>query len=1230
MEGIHGQRRTSSKVGQEECRLPLNPSRGSEGLAPCLKRSAEEVEKEALRTSGESVMHDPCLDACRLKEFESGQELLQAIGSRITDIKSAGCLLAWIVAKAGAFLTGPSWTWLRKILFERGETAVCHEKPRKAVSFPVREGELAALIQRLRGMRLEEVELPGFIEECCEECWLSVSLVALNGLAGYSEPLAPGAWSKMEHGGVENVRMAVRRLLNSPHGPVESFEKVCADVKRARVGYDGEEVGTCEALTLAQVVPALPPHGHGGSIALGSVLSEATCQLLNHPEELLREDFARPIPPIPGKAHFGKGEKERVCKELVDRGICTWVKADEVLVYKGFRILNGIFGVRKPACLEDGRPVLRVIMNLRASNAVLKQLKGSVNSLPAITCFQSATLDDREGFHFYQSDMCSAFYLFRLPVVWHKFLCFNVSAKGEEIGGEVGQQYFLSCSVLPMGWHCSVGLMQEISERILWSAGLPTEQQLRRGFAVPTILTHCARQSLKTDRSFWQVYLDNFMGGEKRVSQGSSDIGDKLHATAEAAWANVGIISSEKKRVSNCMAVEELGALIDGDLGFLGGSPKRFCKLLQATLGVLSQKILSRKEAQVIAGRWVHVLQFRRPGMGFLDNVWKFINSTSDGSGLALKTKFEFFNVMFAIPPLHTSLTAEVHDSFWCSDASEQGGAVAYAVELSSVGKDFLMSARLGARSLGTTPILVVALFSGIGGTFRIYDLLDLIPQGAIAVDIHKPANRIVSRRWPGVRILRDIKDISQKDVEEWALDFCSVREVHLWGGFPCRDLSSARAFRKNLAGDSSGLFFEFLRVWELLETHFPDAAIKVAAENVASMDEHASQEISQWMRVQPYWLDSIDAVPMRRPRLCWTNVTVDNCMDGISREAERRWTKITATARYPHTEQWLEPGWSWPGESICEGFPTCMRAVPKDSPPAYPAGLRRADHDCRSRWAAAEYIFPPYQFRSEFLVWRGSSWRLINSEERGLLMGYGFGHCELAWAASKIKENKKGFELEKCSLIGDAFSVHSFIVIGVALCQAWLPRVHYHHLAARMGMAPGFRAPFRFQAPIMRELQYGCQSVAEAQAGLTVGELNKFFLGRANFTGSDIRVVSGDVLNPRCFPRQPVCARWWEWQLCFKMKWNTRSHINVLELKAILLSIQRGIERGKWSNCRIFHATDSYVAMSVISKGRTSSVMLNRLLKKLNAMLLFHGIQLLVTHVESSENPTDAASRAW
>lgn len=169
--------------------------------------------------------------------------------------------------------------------------------------------------------------------------------------------------------------------------------------------------------------------------------------------------------------------------------------------------------------------------------------------------------------------------------------------------------------------------MQEVSERILWNAGFSEHSQIRRGFAVPEVLTRCAHQSVAEDRAFWQVYLDNYMGGQKRLVGEDPLICKTQHDNAETAWKKVGIISSQKKKVECAVEIEELGALIHGQQGYLGGSNKRFCKLIQATCWVLSRKVLDRKQVQVIARRWVHVLQFRRPGMGFLDKVWAFVSS---------------------------------------------------------------------------------------------------------------------------------------------------------------------------------------------------------------------------------------------------------------------------------------------------------------------------------------------------------------------------------------------------------------------------------------------------------------------------------------------------------------------------------------------------------------------------------------------------------------------------
>jgi hypothetical protein len=70
-------------------------------------------------------------------------------------------------------------------------------------------------------------------------------------------------------------------------------------------------------------------------------------------------------------------------------------------------------------------------------------------------------------------------------------------------------------------------------------------------------------------------------------------------------------------------------------------------------------------------------------------------------------------------------------------------------------------------------------------------------------------------------------------------------------------------------------------------------------------------------------------------------------------------------------------------------------------------------------------------------------------------------------------------------------------------------------------------------------------------------------------------------------------------------------------------------IKHLKEHELRVFHLTDSYICMSIISKGRTSSAMLKRLLARLAALLLAFDLYLIVVHIESTSNPTDHDSRA-
>jgi len=178
-----------------------------------------------------------------------------------------------------------------------------------------------------------------------------------------------------------------------------------------------------------------------------------------------------------------------------------------------------------------------------------------------------------------------------------------------------------------------------------------------------------------------------------------------------------------------------------------------------------------------------------------------------------------------------------------------------------------------------------------------------------------------------------------------------------------------------------------------------------------------------------------------------------------------------------------------------------------------------------------------------------------------------------------------------------------------------------YKQLINRMGLAPGFCCPINRLAPLERRLAYGsCEQTT------SVAMLHSALLRRVNHTGSDVRISSGSIMNPKSYPRQSAAATWWKWNKVFAFKWQQHDH---LETRAIVQAIEWRIRHLREAQVRIFHLTDSYVAMSIISKGRSSARMLKPLLSRLAALLMAFDLYLVISHVESTENPTDHDSRA-
>lgn len=594
-----------------------------------------------------------------LQEQGSTEELsavhLNTLIRLCTSFNRTGCVLAWMVIAGTPSLTLDSYIdeftymWLQ-------DTA--KNKPAggrsKGAALPFREGELLDLVEAYQGLALTNVVDAAQVTKWSGKAWVYLAMMALNRLAGWRARPEPGRWSLAERTSAQSLASAVQRRGDADLEIPTSEERWQRDMRSRCVGYGGEEISICHVLTLDQTLPALPPLEHGGCINALDWVSARTQDLLLNPKLLLKKPEDIVLPKMPGKVHMDPKDRMAIAEELVRRHVCEWIPLDKVYRVGSTVILNGLFGVSKPSCLEDGRPILRFIMNLVGSNSTQLQMEGGCSSLPNITAWQSIVLDGSEILKIHQSDMSSAFYLFRLPACWRPHLAFNILVDGKDISGTEGITYALSCAVIPMGWLNSVGIMQEISENLFKTARMDPRNQISRGAVLPPWMNEFLNNARAVNKSWWHIYLDNYAGGERVLPNEDAEGAKAFHAAAEEAWRDAGVVSADKKRVSGALRATELGAEVNGESKTLGISTDKLVSLIQATLWLLNQKTLVRKYVQILAGRWVFALQFRRPAMSFLQKTWQLVGgNVKVTASLRKDVRAELLSLIFASPLLH-------------------------------------------------------------------------------------------------------------------------------------------------------------------------------------------------------------------------------------------------------------------------------------------------------------------------------------------------------------------------------------------------------------------------------------------------------------------------------------------------------------------------------------------------------------------------------------------------
>ena len=162
----------------------------------------------------------------------------------------------------------------------------------------------------------------------------------------------------------------------------------------------------------------------------------------------------------------------------------------------------------------------------------------------------------------------------------------------------------------------------------------------------------------------------------------------------------------------------------------------------------------------------------------------------------------------------------------------------------------------------------ILSLFDGISCARVALDRANWSIENYFASEIDKYAIEISRKNWPEIIQLGDVKDLLPSNFTK---DTNFQYKVDLLiGGSPCQDLSIAKKNRKGLAGDRSGLFYEYLKILKEVKPKY------FILENVNSMPKEAKETITKELfGIEPIMINAALVSAQQRKRLFWVGKLV-------------------------------------------------------------------------------------------------------------------------------------------------------------------------------------------------------------------------------------------------------------------------------------------------------------------------------------------------------------------
>ena len=602
------------------------------------------------------------------------------------------------------------------------------------------------------------------------------------------------------------------------------------------------------------------------------------------------------------------------------------------------------------------------------------------------------------------------------------------------------------------------------------------------------------------------------------------------------------------------------------------------------------------------------------------------------------------------------NLKAKASGQVYATDASEEGGGACISTGLTPWGMARLQTMSHeedGLEGGRTRKAIVVECFAGIGGTKQALDLLGFEPMGVIAIDTSPDCAKIYKQHCRHVVWLTDITRITEEDVLNWRRKFGGAELVILTGGWPCINHSRLNTQRLGASGASSQLLDNMLEVAKWLETCSGKVGVKPwrvikLFENVVLDDEDFKVQSGK-INCTPIHLEAGQLGRCRRPRLYWLQ-GLDLIEGQDLRDRGRKQMKgqsymvrdVKVDTERPPMNWFLNAG-AQKMEDPEDEFATFTRPIPKKSPPVDPAGLAQASEKARRRWQGDSYRLAPYQYENRNMVQDGNGPRRPLVEEQLRLMGFVSTHLN---AKTKLSADVKG------QLLGNSFHVIAVarllvglvlskedcqgIDVTLALWETWKSKEDKAKMEDKpwkvrfSSVAEGAPGVVSLRQRVLPSPIAPLRAWLDPQEWLTDEETLAYLLARnGTHRGGEIRVDLGMPYSVGEVCRQSVDPSHWTWKVLMSYSWKEGGqHINILELVAVLDLVRRQARDRKFHGLRHVLMVDNQVALSALSKGRSSSRSIQAPLRRINAVCLASQFRLCLAWVKSKWNPADGPSR--